>query len=201
MRCWASPWRGWVSLGSAPRADLRAALSSLMGAQTSGPVHHGPPGRRGAGCGQSMAEVPSIPVPPGVRTDLERRDLMHNAPCMAGAWAAAGTLPAVAGTPRSFAPSLLMDDRGDPLQAETLQPGEAWLFNYPVRRLAGRDRAAGQHRRVLGDLQLLTSVPDGDEQLHRAAQGRGHPTVVTPGAAYAALPTYNGARRRAATGP
>ena len=50
---------------------------------------------------------------------------MHNAPCMAGAWAAAGTLPAVAGTPRSFAPSLLMDDRGDPLQAETLQPGEA----------------------------------------------------------------------------
>jgi hypothetical protein len=172
-----------------------------MGAQTSGPVHHGPPGRRGAGCGQSMAEVPSIPVPPGVRTDLERRDLMHNAPCMAGAWAAAGTLPAVAGTPRSFAPSLLMDDRGDPLQAETLQPGEAWLFNYPVRRLAGRDRAAGQHRRVLGDLQLLTSVPDGDEQLHRAAQGRGHPTVVTPGAAYAALPTYNGARRRAATGP
>jgi len=63
--------------------------------------------------------------------DPDRRALMHGAACMAGAWAAAGALPAVAGTPRHFAPALLVDERGDPFHAAALKPGEAWLFNYP----------------------------------------------------------------------
>lgn len=63
--------------------------------------------------------------------DPDRRDLMRGAACMAGAWAASGTLPAVAGTPRLFAPALLVDERGDPFHATALKPGEAWLFNYP----------------------------------------------------------------------
>lgn len=63
--------------------------------------------------------------------DPDRRALMHGAACMAGAWAATGALPAVAGTARDFAPALLVDERGDPFRAAALKPGEAWLFNYP----------------------------------------------------------------------
>jgi Rieske Fe-S protein len=63
--------------------------------------------------------------------DPDRRALMQGAACVAGAWAAAGALPAVAGTPRDFAPALLVDERGDPFRAAALKPGEAWLFNYP----------------------------------------------------------------------
>jgi Rieske Fe-S protein len=63
--------------------------------------------------------------------DFDRRALMQGAACMAGAWAAAGTLPAVAGMARSVAPALLVDERGDPFRAGMLRPGEAWLFNYP----------------------------------------------------------------------
>lgn len=63
--------------------------------------------------------------------DPDRRALMQGAACMAGAWAAAGALPAVAGTARSVAPALLVDERGDPFRTRTLKSGEAWLFNYP----------------------------------------------------------------------
>lgn len=63
--------------------------------------------------------------------DNARRALMRGAACVAGAWAAAGTLPAVAGTARSFAPALLVDERGEPFRASALKPGQAWLFNYP----------------------------------------------------------------------
>ena len=63
--------------------------------------------------------------------DPDRRALMQGAACMAGAWAASGALPAVAGTARSFAPVRLVDERGDPFHAALLKPGEAWLFNYP----------------------------------------------------------------------
>jgi Rieske Fe-S protein len=64
--------------------------------------------------------------------DAQRRRLMQGAACVAGAWATSATLPrALAGTLRHFAPARLVDERGDPFHASTLQVGEAWLFNYP----------------------------------------------------------------------
>jgi arsenite oxidase small subunit len=61
----------------------------------------------------------------------ERRDLMRQAACVAGAWAAAGVLPAVAGEPQRHARSRLVNHLGDPFLARQLQPGEPHLFNYP----------------------------------------------------------------------
>ena len=63
--------------------------------------------------------------------DLERRALMRQAACVAGAWAAAGALPAVAGEPRQHARSRLVNQLGDPFLARQLELGEPHLFNYP----------------------------------------------------------------------
>jgi Rieske Fe-S protein len=57
---------------------------------------------------------------------------MPGAGCVAGAWAAAGTLPAaIAAQPRRHARSLLVTDLGEPFGARQLAVGEPQLFNYP----------------------------------------------------------------------
>jgi arsenite oxidase small subunit len=63
--------------------------------------------------------------------DPSRRALMREAACVAGAWAASGALPAVAGEPQRHPRSLLVDAFGDPVRARSLKVGEAQLFNYP----------------------------------------------------------------------
>jgi arsenite oxidase small subunit len=63
--------------------------------------------------------------------DAERRDLMRQAACVAGAWAVAGALPVVAGEPQQHPRSLLVNRLGDPFLARQLKPGEPHLFNYP----------------------------------------------------------------------
>jgi Rieske Fe-S protein len=63
---------------------------------------------------------------------MDRRGLMHQAACVAGAWAASGALPAFAvGAPQRYARSRLVTALGDPFKASSLRPGEAQLFNYP----------------------------------------------------------------------
>jgi arsenite oxidase small subunit len=63
--------------------------------------------------------------------DAERRDLMRQAACVAGAWAACGALPAMAGPTQQHARSRLVDHLGDPFLARQLKVGEPHLFNYP----------------------------------------------------------------------
>jgi Rieske Fe-S protein len=64
--------------------------------------------------------------------EIERRDLMRQAACVAGAWLASGAVPGPAfGAVRSHPRSLLVDARGDALAARRLQAGQAYLFNYP----------------------------------------------------------------------
>jgi Rieske Fe-S protein len=63
--------------------------------------------------------------------DPLRRDLMRQAACVAGAWLASGTLPAVAGEVQLHPRSLLVDEQGSPWPARRLGKGEAFLFNYP----------------------------------------------------------------------
>ncbi len=61
-----------------------------------------------------------------------RRDLMRQAACVAGAWAASSVLPVAAvGEVQRYPRSLLVDSRGRPWLARQLKPGEAFLFNYP----------------------------------------------------------------------
>ena len=61
-----------------------------------------------------------------------RRDLMRQAACVAGAWAASSVLPVVAvGEVQRYPRSLLVDSRGSPWLARQLKQGEAFLFNYP----------------------------------------------------------------------
>jgi len=67
-----------------------------------------------------------------VQPDAERRDLMRQAACVAGAWAASTALPVVAaGEVQRHPRSLLVDAQGSPWTARQLKPGEAFLFNYP----------------------------------------------------------------------
>jgi Rieske Fe-S protein len=63
--------------------------------------------------------------------DPARRALMREAACVAGAWAASGALPVVAGEPQRHPRSLLVDAFGDPFLARRLKAGEPHLFNYP----------------------------------------------------------------------
>jgi arsenite oxidase small subunit len=63
--------------------------------------------------------------------DAERRELMRQAACVAGAWAASTALPAVAGEPQKQARSQLVNHLGDPFVARQLKVGEPHLFNYP----------------------------------------------------------------------
>lgn len=65
-------------------------------------------------------------------SDAERRGLMRQAACVAGAWAAATALPVVAAGEAVRHPrSLLVDVNGNPWPARRLETGEAFLFNYP----------------------------------------------------------------------
>ena len=69
-----------------------------------------------------------LPNPDAVR----RRELMRQAACVAGAWAASSALPVVAaGEVQRHPHSLLVDAQGRPWQAKDLKKGEAFLFNYP----------------------------------------------------------------------
>ena len=63
--------------------------------------------------------------------DADRRALMRQAACVAGAWATAGALPVVAGEPQRHTRSLLVNHLGDPFFARHLKAGEPHLFNYP----------------------------------------------------------------------
>jgi arsenite oxidase small subunit len=74
---------------------------------------------------------PDQPEPHSAAVDAHRRDLMRQAACVAGAWAASGTLPVVAGDPQPHPRSLLVDGVGKPWLARQLQVGEPYLFNYP----------------------------------------------------------------------
>lgn len=63
-----------------------------------------------------------------------RRALMREAACVAGAWAACGTLPVLAapgGDVRRYARTLLVEKYGEPFHASQLQVGVPLLFNYP----------------------------------------------------------------------
>jgi arsenite oxidase small subunit len=61
-----------------------------------------------------------------------RRQLMRQAACVAGAWAASSALPVVAvGEVQRYPRSLLVDSHGRPWPARQLKRGEAFLFNYP----------------------------------------------------------------------
>jgi arsenite oxidase small subunit len=64
-------------------------------------------------------------------TDAARRALMREAACVAGAWAASGALPAMAGEPQRHPRSRLVNHLGDPFLAKQIRPGEPHLFNYP----------------------------------------------------------------------
>jgi arsenite oxidase small subunit len=63
---------------------------------------------------------------------VRRRELMRQAACIAGAWAASGALPVVsAGEVQRHPRSLLVDSHGRPWPARELKRSEAFLFNYP----------------------------------------------------------------------
>lgn len=65
--------------------------------------------------------------------DPERRALMRQAACVAGAWAASGAVPVLAadGPAQRYTRTLLVEPLGEPLLASKLVPGQALLFNYP----------------------------------------------------------------------
>lgn len=63
--------------------------------------------------------------------DPDRRALMREAACVAGAFGAASALPAFATEPQRHQRTLLVDPFGDPFRIGLLQPGQAHLFNYP----------------------------------------------------------------------
>jgi Rieske Fe-S protein len=64
--------------------------------------------------------------------DAQRRELMRQAACVAGTWAASSVLPVVAaGEVRHHPRSLLVDASGSPWRTRQLKAGEAFLFNYP----------------------------------------------------------------------
>jgi arsenite oxidase small subunit len=63
---------------------------------------------------------------------MDRRDLMREAACVAGAWAASGVLPVLAADDtQRYERTLLVDMLGDPFAAKSLKAGEPQLFNYP----------------------------------------------------------------------
>jgi arsenite oxidase small subunit len=63
---------------------------------------------------------------------MDRRELMREAACVAGAWAASGALPVLASDDtQRYERTLLVDMFGDPFTAKSLKVGEPQLFNYP----------------------------------------------------------------------
>jgi Rieske Fe-S protein len=63
----------------------------------------------------------------------DRRTLMREAACVAGAWAASGALPVLAASAptQRHARTLLVEKPGEPFRAGKLVVGEPLLFNYP----------------------------------------------------------------------
>lgn len=64
----------------------------------------------------------------------ERRQLLRQAACVAGAWAATGALPVLAapgGETRRYTRTLLVEKFGEPFRAAQLEVGVPQLFNYP----------------------------------------------------------------------
>jgi arsenite oxidase small subunit len=96
--------------------------------------------------------------------DQPRRDLMRQAACVAGAWAAAASLPAFAAAPQPHPRALLVDSFGDPFRIGALQPGQAHLFNYPFAAspafLLAFDRAVEPSEQATRDKQAY-SAPAG----------------------------------------
>ena len=105
--------------------------------------------------------------------DAERRDLMCQAACVAGAWAACGALPVVAaGEVQRHPRSLLVDSHGSPWLARQLKEGEAFLFNYPYTVSPVFLIAFG---REVKPLELVTE----DKQRYAAPAGVGpHKSIV-----------------------
>jgi len=87
------------------------------------------PASGGAQRGHRSDNLPSMQAD----SDAEqRRDLMRQAACVAGAWALSGALPAAAvGEVRRYPSSLLVDAHGEPWRSRQLKAGQAFLFNYP----------------------------------------------------------------------
>lgn len=56
---------------------------------------------------------------------------MQQAACVAGAWAASGMLPTLAGDAQRHPRSLLVHPNGQPVSAKQVKAGEPLLFNYP----------------------------------------------------------------------
>jgi arsenite oxidase small subunit len=98
--------------------------------------------------------------------DAQRRDLMRQAACVAGTWAASGALPAIAGEPQRHPRSLLVNHLGDPFLARQLKPGEPHLFNYPF--VASPVFLLAMEREV-GAVELTTE----DKQRYSAPVGVG----------------------------
>ena len=71
--------------------------------------------------------------PDALIADSERRTLMGQAACLAGAWAASGVLPVLAADApaQRHARTLLVNPLGDAFFARNLVVGQAHLFNYP----------------------------------------------------------------------
>jgi arsenite oxidase small subunit len=96
----------------------------------------------------------------------QRRELMRQAACVAGAWAASGALPAIAGEPQRHPRSRLVNHLGDPFLARQLKPGEPHLFNYPF--VASPVFLLAMEREV-GAVELTTE----DKQRYSAPAGIG----------------------------
>jgi arsenite oxidase small subunit len=96
--------------------------------------------------------------------DPFRRSLIREAACVAGAFAAAGTLPAFAAQPQRHARTLLVDPFGDPFRIAMLEPGQAHLFNYPFAAspafLLAMDRTVDASEHVT-EAQQRYSAPAG----------------------------------------
>ena len=64
---------------------------------------------------------------------MDRRSFLETCSATAACLTAAASAPAwsAQAKPRDYARALLVDARGDPLKAATLQPETNYVFNYP----------------------------------------------------------------------
>ena len=76
-------------------------------------------------------DAPDPHLPGDSPVDDGRRELMRQAACVAGMWAASGPLTAVAGELQHYPRSLLVDPFGKPVGTQRIKAGEPLLFNYP----------------------------------------------------------------------
>ncbi len=95
---------------------------------------------------------------------IDRRAVMREAACVAGAFAAATALPTFAAAPQRHARALLVDPFGDPFRSGMLQVGQTHLFNYPFAAspafLIALDRAVEPSEHLTGANQRY-SAPAG----------------------------------------